>query len=181
MAFAAHGAKEKCMRSISRVAAVIPILCLALPVLFAAPAPASKGTSGTLVIVFKDGHRQSFNLSDIERVEFPGSANAAVGTTPPNAPSRGRFLGKWECGDGNGSNFYIKLEESGDATRSIGDVHGKWVYVDGEARVSWDDGAQDAIRKVGSRFQKFAYSAGKSFTDEPDNVTNARNTTPHPI
>jgi hypothetical protein len=47
--------------------------------------------------------------------------------------------------------------------------------------VTWDDGAEDAIRKAGSRFQKSAYSAGKSFTDEPDNVTNARNTTPHPI
>jgi hypothetical protein len=177
----AYGAKENFMRTISRVAMVIPILCLALPALFAAPSPAPKGAPGTIVIVFKDGHRQSFNLSEIERVEFPGSANAAVGTAPPNAPSRGRFLGKWECGDGNGSNFYIKLEESGDATRSIGDVHGKWVYVDGEARVSWDDGAQDAIRKVGSRFQKFAYSSGKSFTDDPDNVTNARNTSPHPI
>ena len=26
--------------------------------------------------------------------------------------------------------------------------HGKWVYVDGEARVTWDDGWQDVIRKV---------------------------------
>jgi hypothetical protein len=100
---------------------------------------------------------------------------------PPNAPSRGRFLGKWECGDGSGGTFYITLEESGDATRSIGGVHGKWAYVEGEARVTWDDGAEDAIRKVGSRFQKFAYSAGKSFTDEPDNVANAHNTTAHPI
>ena len=169
------------MRTISRVATVIPILCFALPAMFAAPSPAAKGTPGTIVIVFKDGHRQSFNLSEIERVEFPASTNTGAGAVPANAPSRGRFLGKWECGDGNGGTFSIKLEESGDATRSIGDVHGKWVYVDGEARVSWDDGAQDAIRKVGSRFQKFAYSSGKSFTDEPDNVTNAHNTTPHPI
>jgi hypothetical protein len=181
MAMATDNAKENCMRTISRFAAAIPILCLAVPALFAAPPASQKGTPGTLVIVFKDGHRQSFNLSEIERVEFPGSASAAVGTTPPNAPSRGRFLGKWECGDGSGGNFYITLEESGDATRSIGDVHGKWVYVEGEARVTWDDGAEDAIRKAGSRFQKSAYSAGKSFTDEPDNVTNARNTTPHPI
>jgi len=53
--------------------------------------------------------------------------------------------------------------------------------VDGEARVTWDDGAQDAIRKVGSKHEKFAYAAGKSFTDVPENVTAARNTTPHPI
>jgi hypothetical protein len=53
--------------------------------------------------------------------------------------------------------------------------------VNGEAEVTWDDGAQDAIRRVGSRFQKFAYEAGKSFTDIPANVTNARNLTPKPI
>ena len=65
--------------------------------------------------------------------------------------------------------------------RSIGDVHGHWAYVNGEARVTWDDGAQDAIRKVGSRYQKFAYHEGKSFTDPPDNVTAARLTNPRPI
>jgi hypothetical protein len=63
----------------------------------------------------------------------------------------------------------------------MGNVRGKWIAVDGEARVIWDDGAQDAIRKVGSNYQKFAYGMGKSFTDTADNVTNAHNTTPHPI
>jgi hypothetical protein len=47
--------------------------------------------------------------------------------------------------------------------------------------VTWDDGVHDAIRKVGSSYQKFAYGEGKSFTDQPDNNTNARNTSPHPI
>jgi len=169
------------MRSIVSVTALSMFLCLAAPASFAGAPSTSKSAAGTIVIVFKDGHRQSFNLSEIERVEFPVSANAGTGTAPSNAPSRGRFLGKWDCGDGSGGTFYITLEESGDATRSIGDVHGKWVYVDGEAHVSWDDGPQDAIRKVGSRFQKFAYAAGKSFTDQPDNVTNAHNTTQHPI
>ena len=65
--------------------------------------------------------------------------------------------------------------------RSIGHVHGKWNYVNGEAQIVWDDGPEDAIRKVGSRFQKFAYKSGKSFTDTPENVTNATNTTPKPI
>ena len=31
-----------------------------------------KNNSGSIVIVFKDGHRQSFNLSDVARVEFAG-------------------------------------------------------------------------------------------------------------
>jgi hypothetical protein len=65
--------------------------------------------------------------------------------------------------------------------RSLHELHGRWVYVNGEARITWDDGAQDAIRKVGSGFQKYAYGAGKSFTDTPDNVTKAQNTTPKPI
>jgi hypothetical protein len=104
-----------------------------------------------------------------------GSALSASG------PSRGHFFGKWEVGDGSGSTFYITLQKDGDAKRSLGDVHGKWVYVNGEAQITWDDGAEDAIRRVGSLYQKFAYRAGKSFSDVPDNVTSASNITPKPI
>jgi hypothetical protein len=170
------------MRKIVGVAALATLLCLAIPGESAKAAPAAKGGAGTIVIVFKDGHRQSFNLSDIERVEFPGSGETG-GQANALLPTREHFLGKWEVGEGNGSRnyFFITLEASGDAERSLGDVHGKWVYVNGEARVTWDDGAQDAIRKVGTKHEKFAYRAGKSFTDTPDNVTSARNTTPHPI
>lgn len=169
------------MRKIVSVGALVMALCLAGPTVFAGAPPAPKSGPGVIVIVFKDGHRQSFNLSEIERVEFPGAADATGSSGSVNAPSRARFFGKWECGDGSGGNFYITLDQSGDAKRSIGDVRGHWVYVDGEARVTWDDGAQDAIRRVGNYFHKFAYAAGKSFTDKPDNVTDARNTTPHPI
>jgi hypothetical protein len=173
------------MRKHFGVTALAILLCLAVPGSFAkTPSPAKSGT-GTIVIVFKDGHRQSFNLSDIERVEFPVGSEVAgsTGTTSSVLPTREHFLGKWEVGEGNGSGnyFFITLKESGDAERSLGDIHGKWVYVDGEARVTWDDGAQDAIRKVGTKHEKFAYKAGRSFTDRPDNVTAARNTTPHPI
>ena len=171
------------MRKFVSVAGLATLLCLAVPGGFAKTPPTPKSGQGTIVIVFKDGHRQSFNLSDIARVEFPVAPAAAGETAPVNSslPSRGRFLGKWEVGEGNGDNFYITLQEDGDAMRSLGHVHGRWVYVDGEARVTWDDGAQDAIRKVGSMYQKFAYGSGKSFTDTPDNVTGAHNTTPHPI
>ena len=139
----------------------------------------SPAKSGAIVIIFKDGHRQSFNLADIDRVEFPVAAETAAANSA--SPSRGRYFGKWKVGDGAGNDFSITLEENGDARRSIGDEHGKWAYVNGEAHITWDDGKLDAIRKVGSRYQKFAYVAGKSFTDAPDNVTNAQNTTPHPI
>ena len=171
------------MRKIVGVAGLVTMLCLAVPSSFAKTPTVSKSGSGTIVIVFKDGHRQSFNLSEIARVEFPGSADVAGDTGSGNAmlPSRGRFLGKWEVGDGSGSYFNITLQEDGNAMRSMGNVHGRWSYVEGEAHVTWDDGAQDAIRKVGSRYQKFAYASGKSFTDDPDNVTSAHNTTPRPI
>jgi hypothetical protein len=169
------------MRKIVGVAGLVTLFCLALPNLFAKPPAAAKSGQGLIVIVFKDGHRQSFNLSEVVRVEFPATAaEAADASASALAPPR-HFFGKWEVGDGNGNNFYITLQEKGDATRSIGNVHGKWVYVDGEARITWDDGAEDAIRKVGSNYRKFAYSAGKFFTGTPDNVTDAHNTTAHPI
>ena len=168
------------MRKTVSFAGLTAILCLAIPTGFAKTPPKAPAT---IVIVFKDGHRQTFNLSDVARVEFPLSSDAAAEAAAVNTilPSRGRFLGKWEVGDGSGGNFFITLHEDGDARRSLGDVHGKWAYVDGEARVTWDDGAQDAIRKVGTKFEKYAYAAGKSFSDTPDNVANARNTSPHPI
>ena len=163
------------MRKTLTASALAAVLFLPTPAAFAA---SSSKASGSIVIVFKDGHRQAFNLADIERVEFP---TPDLPATSASGPSRGHFLGKWEAGDGTGNNFYITLEEDGNARRSIGNVHGTWTYVNGEADIRWDDGYQDAIRKVGSRYQKYAYSSGKSFTDSPDNVTNARNTTPKPI
>lgn len=156
---------------------------LAALLLFPSLGAAQKKTSGnTLVIVFKDGHRQTFNLADIERVEFPGATVAADHSpSDRNLPPRGRYIGKWEVGDGAGSTFEITLKENGEAERSLGNEHGRWAYVNGAAEITWDDGWQDAIRRVGSRFQKFAYAAGKKFTDKPDNVADAHNTTPRPI
>ncbi len=170
------------MRSIVSVACLATMLSLAVPVGFAkTPAPAPK--NGAIVIVFKDGHRQSFNLSDIQRVEFSGIGEAASSATPyaVPVPSRGHFIGKWRVGDGSGGTFYITLEDNGDAWRSLHHEHGRWAYVNGEAQVSWDDGWKDAIRKTGSIYQKSAYGSGKSFNDAPDNVDSARSTTPHPI
>jgi hypothetical protein len=167
------------MRKFLGAASLATLLLLTVSSSFAAPPPANKTTSGQIVIVFKDGHKQSYNLADIERVEFPTAEVASSANT--SGPSRGHFIGKWEVGDGAGNTFYITLSEDGNAVRSMGGVHGKWTYVNGEAQVTWDDGPQDAIRKVGSHFQKFAYESGKQFSDVPANVTNARNITPKPI
>jgi hypothetical protein len=155
----------------------------ALAILFAFPAcQAQAGSTGnTLVLVYKDGHRQRINLNDLQRMEFPGPVPPGLIATP--GPSRARFFGKWEVGEGNGSNFFITLREDGNAQRVMNGIEherGRWEYRNGEAQVTWDDGWQDCIRKVGSQFKKYAYSQGKSFNDDPDNVTNARNLTQNP-
>jgi hypothetical protein len=168
------------MKSFVRLTRFVALLCLAGSLSQVAAHAASKDTSGAIVIVFKDGHRQSFNLSDIDRVEFAGGASSASADSY-RVPSRGRFIGKWECGDGSGNNFYITLNEDGTAYRSIGDVKGRWEYVDGEARITWEDDRKDAIRKSGPQYFKFAYGADKSFTDDPDNVAHARNTETGPV
>ena len=171
------------MRKFFRLSGAITLFCLAVSAGCVAAQNGQKAAPGTIVIVFKDGHRQSYKLADIDRVEF-GAASAYASSSEnssPGQPSRGRFLGKWECGDGSGGTFYITLNEDGSAWRSIHNTAGHWVLVNGEAHITWNDGAMDAIRKVGSQFQKSAYAAGKLFTDDPDNVTSAHNTTPHPI
>ena len=167
-----------CSRAL-RIGGMAAAIVLAVPAIgWAAP---QKAAPGSIVIVFKDGHRQTFNLADIERVEFPTSGESSAMTSSASGPSRNRFFGSWEVGDGSGNNFEIKLNDDGSAYRSMGNVRGTWAYVDGEARVTLNDGKKDCIRKVGTIYRKFAYSEGKSFTSDPDNEANARNTSAKPI
>ena len=185
------------MRNHFRAAASPAILILAAAA-FASPAD----DRGSVVIVFKDGHRQSFALVDISRLDFkapavivfkdghqeklPASDIAHIEFEPSAvaamAPSRAHFVGKWEVGEGgNSGNFFITLDADGEARKSIGASHGTWTVVDSEARINWDDGWHDVIRKVGSKHEKLAFEPGKSFDDSPSNVTAARNTQPKPI
>jgi hypothetical protein len=148
-------------------------------------ASASTDQAGTVVIVFKDGHRENLPASTISAMEFKSAAGVVTPITIPTmiVPGKGVFIGKWAVGQGNGDSdtFYITLKDNGTASKNIGEAHGTWVYLNGEAQVSWDDGWHDAIRKVGDKYEKFAYGPGKSFTDKPDNVTGAQNTVPKPI
>jgi hypothetical protein len=150
------------------------MLMFAVPaVLAAAPAPPSDRNA--IVIVFKDGRQQTFSMADIERIEFktPTSNSAVIrGST---------FLGKWKVGDGALGTFFITLEHDGSASKTLGASHGTWTVVDNEARISWDDGWHDAIRKTGNKYEKRAFEPGKSFTDPPSNVTDAKKTEAQPI
>jgi hypothetical protein len=125
-------------------------------------------------IVYKDGHREKLR-SDIDHIEFSESSTASL------APGRSHFIGKWEVGQGNGDTFFITLNDDGTAKKSIGSPRGTWTVVDGEARIAWDDGWHDVIRKRGSKHEKVAFAPGKTFDDEPSNVGEARNTQPKPI
>lgn len=143
---------------------------------------ASKTQGGqTVVIVFKDGHQQSFAMGDVARIEFQGSANSDGTSVNEIVPGRGHFLGKWELGEGNGETFTVNLDSSGNATKSIGsNSHGTWTVVNGEARITWDEGSFDAIRRVGSRYMKFWHPDG-NFSGEPRNVSSAEHIAGKPI
>lgn len=172
----------------------IAVFCL-LGLLFLVPGSEAKTKStstegGTVVIVFKDGHQQSFPMSLVSRVDFKDAAGnvqstSGVGATmaTPMVPGRRSFLGKWQVGEGGNtsSTFVITLEENGIARKSIGAAHGTWTYVDGEAQITWDDGWRDVIKKAGSDYEKFAFEPGKSLTDSPSNVANAKRVNPRPI
>lgn len=151
----------------------LKIFCgLGILIAIAAPAspqkvkPASDGPL-TLVITFKDGHQQTFSMPDIARVQYVGSNDANL--------SPAYFFGKWEVGDGNSGTFLITLESNGEASKTLGASHGIWTIEGDEARISWDDGWHDAIRKVADgAHEKLAYIPGSTFSDKPENVTNAR-------
>jgi hypothetical protein len=134
------------------------------------PALWSQESAGSVVIVFKDGHRQSFPLAQIARIEFEH-----VG--PAVAAGRSRFTGEWKVGIGGGvsGTFEIILKPDGTANKSHGvNGDGTWAVVNGEARIAWDDGWHDVIRKEGNRFEKAAYAPGKSVDDSsPDSVASA--------
>jgi hypothetical protein len=134
-------------------------------------------SQNSITIVFKDGRQRSFLLADIARIDFNSPATAASAS----ASGRNRFLGKWRVGDGAGSHFYITLTADGEAKKTLGAAHGTWTMVNGEARISWDDGWHDVIRKAGDGYEKAAFEPGKSFTDDPSNVTDAKNAEPKPI
>jgi hypothetical protein len=141
---------------------------------WAAPAPADEPNA--LVIVFKDGHQETISMADVARIEFKAASSA----TSASFAGRGRFLGKWRVGDGAGGHFFITLDPSGAASKSMGASHGTWTVVDGEARISWDDGWHDAIRRKGDKYEKLAFSPGTSFSDNPANIADAVNTSPQP-
>jgi hypothetical protein len=186
------------MRGLTRGVVVSATLLLAFAAA-AAKSAAPADDRSSVVIVYKDGHRQSLSMAEISRIDFKppaaivykdghreklpadidriefGASDVAM------MPGRAHFIGKWEVGEGNGDTFFITLEANGEAKKTHGEEHGTWTLVDGQARITWDDGWHDVIRKVGAKHEKVAFEPGKSFDDTPSNVTAAKNTEPKPI
>ena len=135
---------------------------------------ASKPAVDSVVITFKDGHSQRYLAADVAKIEFE-SANSE-----PDNVSSGHFLGKWKVGDGVGGNFSITLKRGGQASKTINNYenYGMWKVVGEEARITWEDGWRDTIRKAGNRYEKVAYHPGKIFTDPPDHIADATSVDP---
>ena len=100
-------------------------------------------------------------------------------TSKPSSTSAATFIGEWKVGLGVGSaSFTITLEKGGKATKTHGSPNGKWTVFGDEARITWDDGWHDVLRRAGNKWEKAAYAPGKSFSDPPDNITGATRTEP---
>jgi hypothetical protein len=137
-------------------------------------AAAPKADQNAIVITFKDGHQETIPLSDVTKMEFKTNSQQTAFRA-----DRASFAGRWQVGTGVGSStFYITLEPNGTASKTQGAEHGRWAVVGDEARISWDDGWHDIIRRAGNHYEKVAYSPGKSYSDKPSNITEAKNTEP---
>jgi hypothetical protein len=154
------------MRSLLAVICVVGMFVLGALGAYPNSQPTSQNDQTSIVITFKDGHQQSFLMADVARIEYKDAGDSTLGLD--------HFLGKWEAGDGNGGTFVITFETNGEASKSLGASHGTWAIVGDEARITWDNGWHDAVRKVGDKHEKFAFAPGTTFDDKPANVTGAR-------
>lgn len=154
--------------------AVFSFATLFVPLLTHAAAK-DKVSGDAIVITFTDGHQQTFSLADVARIEFKTAAPVSTKAASVDVPDRHHFIGKWNVGDGQGGTFEFRLDDSGEAHNNVnGGGHGTWTYENGEARVSWDNGWHDVIRRVGTKYRKFAFSPGKRFDETPSNEGDAK-------
>jgi hypothetical protein len=178
------------------------LISIAVFILTAALLCPAQDPAKSLTIVYRDGHEKSFMIPNGSRIDFNAGKmmvshgknvetisvadvvridfNASISKSLPLG--RNHFVGRWEFGTGVGSQtFFVTLDRNGRAHKSIGSTNGTWTVVDGEARIKWDDGWTDVIRKVGDKHQKFAYEDGRPLTGDPSNVTDAKTLNSEPI
>jgi hypothetical protein len=163
------------MRTFPKILSLIGVLAVAVATAMPQPKSPSADDDRTVIIIFKDGHQQTFRLADIARIEF------SAPTTAVSSATRAHFLGVWKVGIGGDSSgtFLIKLKNDGVAEKTTGSHGGRWTIVNGEARCSWDDGWTDVIRRRGGHWEKAAWAPGSSLDDPPASVANADYTEPN--
>jgi hypothetical protein len=156
------------------VASVLGALAAASPSV-AQSTPSSEDQRNSVVLVFKDGHRKSFLMSEVARIEFPTSPAIT------SIAGQGRFLGEWKVGDCAGGYFKITLDREGIARKDLGAPHGTWLVVDGEARITWEDGNRDTIRRAGDTYEKAWYAPDRSYAEDASCTASAVSTDRKPI
>ncbi len=163
------------MRNVVIIVSILGVSLVAAPRSSSQSTPPSQGQRNSLVVVFKDGHHQSFAMSEVARIEFQ--------TSPTMASNAGQdhFLGEWKVGDCRGGSFYITLKRDGAAKKTYGSPNGNWMMVDGEARISWEDGWRDTILKTGNRYEKAAFAPERSYAEGPSCTASAEGTKHDPI
>src|SRR5271167_2462815 len=119
------------MRDVVKATGILAVVVFAAIIGVAKASPAPAVESGSIVLVFKDGHRKNIDMSEIARIEFKTPVTIIFKdgrqqsvpvvdiariefdalSAGASAGSRARFVGKWELGEGNGgANFYATLD-----------------------------------------------------------------------
>ncbi len=137
------------------------------------------GRSGSIVIVYKDGHHQTSSrlrwrasTSRLRRSCTKTATERRFRRDRPHRirrirngtavlPGRNHFIGKWEVGEGNGATVlhHSRTQRRSQEDHRRGARHmdlGRW-----RSAIAWDDGWHDAIRKVGTSTRRSLTSRGK--------------------
>lgn len=72
------------------------------------------------------------------------------------------FIGVWDCGD-----VVITLDADYSARKNRHNPLGSWRFVNGEARIDWDDGVRNVLRRDGQGFRKLTWPAGAGTNSPP--------------
>ncbi len=170
------------------------LIAAALFLIFTSFSFAQSKDSNALTIVYKDHHERTVTASEVSRIDLRNDtlilnhggseervALSEVARIEVHGPSdlamtRSSFVGKWEVGMGGGApgTFRITLDRDGKAHKTVGSHSGRWSFVNGEARIEWDDGWHDVIVKVEGHYEKRAYEPGKPYTEKSTNIAEAK-------
>lgn len=128
--------------------------------------------NGEARIVWDNGVRNVLRRDGEGFRKLKWNAGVSMDSPPSNsspAMKKGFFVGQFDCGD-----VVITLNADFTARKNKRNPQGKWEFRNGEARIVWDDGVRNVLRRVGEgRFQKLAWKPNVSMDSPPFNTTAA--------